>query len=83
MERASNAAVAGAGSSERERRATERRVVVWTARREDNAAVDGEVSNGKECVERVLLAAEREVDAAAWCGGGGGEFVAKATVKRY
>ena len=43
-----------------------------TARREGNAAVVGEVSNGKEeCVERVLLAAEREVDAAAWCRGGG------------
>ena len=52
---------------------------MWTARREDNAAVVGGVSNGKEeCVERVLLAAEREVDAAAWCrGGGGGAFVAK------
>ena len=57
----------------------EKRCGVWIVRREDNAAVVGEVSNGKEeCAERVLLAAEREVDAAAWCrgGGGGGAFVA-------
>ena len=32
--RGGNAAVAGAGSSEKERRTTERRVAVWTARRE-------------------------------------------------
>ena len=53
-----------------------------TAWREDNAAVVGEVSNGKEeCVERALLAAEREVSAAAWCRGGGA-FVAKTMEKK-
>lgn len=40
-----------------------------------NAAVAGAVRNGKEGVERVLLAAEREMDTVARCGGGGGDFV--------
>ena len=74
-EREGNAAVASARSSEKSD-ARRRNAAARGQRSEDNAAVLGEVSNGKEeYVERVLLAAEREVDDAAWCRGGGGVFL--------
>ena len=41
----------------------------------------------EKSVERVLLATEREVDAAAWCrgggGGGGGVFAAKTMEEKH